>query len=159
MAIIKQFLSGQRVLLSFTLSINAAYGARKAFLVAEFNDWRPMEMIGDKTGGFSLTVEVDVDKPDGYEYRFILQDEDGSERFTNDWHADEYRQNEFGTDNSVVHVLSYQQGIQQELKTAPEPEPLDTTPEKVNSELIKLPLICGAQGDLCVFGSANSTLA
>lgn len=105
MAITKQFLSGQRVLLSFTLSINAAYGARKAFLLAEFNDWQPVEMCRDKTGGFILNVEVDGDKPEGYEYRFVLQDEEGSERFTNDWHADDYRQNAFGSDNSVVHVV------------------------------------------------------
>lgn len=119
MAIIKQFLSDQRVLLSFTLSINAAYGARKAFLVAEFNDWQPVEMIGDKAGGFSITVEVDRNKPDGYEYRFVLQGEDGSEKFTNDWHADEYRQNEFGTDNSVVRVASLQKANQKRGKKAP----------------------------------------
>jgi 1,4-alpha-glucan branching enzyme len=121
MAITKQFLSDQRVLLSFRLSINAAYGARKAFLVAEFNDWRPVEMNGDKSGGFSLTVEVDGDKPEGYEYRFVLQDQDGSERFTNDWHADEYRQNEFGTDNSVVHVVPQQQQDHQKVNKLSEP--------------------------------------
>lgn len=75
-----------------------ASAATSAMLVGEFNGWStdatPMESTGDS---FEVTVPL---APGRYRYRFLL---DG-ERWENDWQADDYVPNEFGTDDSVRHV-------------------------------------------------------
>ncbi len=69
-------------------------------LVGDFNDWdtssHPMKKLKD--GGFSLTVSLPADKT--YRFRYLL---DG-ERWENDWAADAYVPNEYGSDDSLVKV-------------------------------------------------------
>ena len=74
--------------------------AETACLCGEFNEWdqtaQPMKRRRD--GKFSLTISL---KP-GQEYRFryLLDDE----RWENDWNADAYTPNTFGSEDSVVKV-------------------------------------------------------
>ena len=66
----------------------------------EFNGWDPKvnPMKAHKDGSFSTTVSL---KP-GQEYRFrYLLD---GERWENDWDADAYLNNPYGTQDSIVGV-------------------------------------------------------
>ena len=83
-----------------TFKLPAQVDASTAALCGEFNDWDATKhpMKRRKDGSFSLTVSL---KP-GHEYRFrYLVD---GERWENDWEADKYVPNEFGTEDSVVVV-------------------------------------------------------
>jgi 1,4-alpha-glucan branching enzyme len=74
--------------------------AKRAHLCGEFNDWshtaHPMKRLKD--GGFSTTISLDSDRE--YRFRYLL---DG-ERWENDWEADDYRPNEFQTDDSILKI-------------------------------------------------------
>ena len=74
--------------------------AQTAHLCGEFNEWdkstHPLKR--KKDGSFSLTISL---RPGAsYRFRYLL---DG-ERWENDWAADGYVPNEFGTEDSVVSV-------------------------------------------------------
>jgi 1,4-alpha-glucan branching enzyme len=74
--------------------------ARSAALCGEFNDWNPdtHPMRMKKDGSYYVSVSLDAGAT--YRYRFFI---DG-ERWENDWEAEEYRSNEFGSDDSVITV-------------------------------------------------------
>lgn len=55
-------------------------------------------MARRKNGRFSVTVSLLVDR--SYRYRFIL---DGT-RWENDWAADQYVGNMYGTEDSLIQV-------------------------------------------------------
>jgi 1,4-alpha-glucan branching enzyme len=83
-----------------TFKLPAEVKARKAVLCGEFNNWdkkaEPMKRLKD--GSFSATLSLLA--PGSYRFRYLL---DG-ERWENDWEADAYVPNEFGSDDSVVKV-------------------------------------------------------
>lgn len=83
-----------------TFELPAEVKAETVFLCGEFNDWNKTQhqLILRKKGNFSLTISLSVGKE--YRYRFWV---DGN-RWENDWHADKYVPNEFGTEDSVVIV-------------------------------------------------------
>jgi len=74
--------------------------AETANLVGDFNDWdktaNPMKM--KKDGTFYTAVTLDTGNE--YQFRYLLD----SERWENDWEADDYQPNELGEENSVVKV-------------------------------------------------------
>lgn len=78
----------------------AEVDAEKANLVGDFNDWdlQNTPMKKKKDGTFYTAVTLDAGQ--SYQFRYLL---DG-ERWENDWDADQYVQNEKGTENSVVVV-------------------------------------------------------
>jgi 1,4-alpha-glucan branching enzyme len=83
-----------------TFSLPAAVGAETAAVCGEFNGWdqekHPMKRR--KNGSFSTTLSL----PAGVEYRFrYLVD---GEKWENDWEADKYLPNDFGSEDSVVVV-------------------------------------------------------
>ena len=83
-----------------TFELPAEVNANTVALCGEFNDWDPTQhpMKRRKDGSFSLTISL---KPgDEYRFRYLV---DG-ERWENDWEADKYLPNEFGTEDSVVVV-------------------------------------------------------
>ena len=83
-----------------TFEVPAQVDANTVALCGEFNEWDAAKhpMKRRKDGSFSVTVSL---KP-GSEYRFrYLVD---GERWENDWEADKYVPNEFGTEDSVVVV-------------------------------------------------------
>ena len=83
-----------------TFELPAEVSARTASLCGDFNDWSPTDtpMTRRKDGRFSVTVPLPVDKT--YRYRFLL---DGN-RWENDWDAEMYVHNEFGTEDSLISV-------------------------------------------------------
>jgi 1,4-alpha-glucan branching enzyme len=83
-----------------TFEVPAEIGAKSAVLCGDFNGWDPSKnpMNIRKDGRFSLTVSL---KPGAdYRFRYLL---DGK-RWENDWAADSYLPNQFGTDDSVISV-------------------------------------------------------
>ncbi len=82
-----------------TFSLPAEIGAHSACLCGTFNDWdkksHPMKPL--KNGSFSITLTL---QPGEYAFRYYL---DG-QRWENDWQADLYRTNPFGSEDSIVKV-------------------------------------------------------
>ncbi len=74
--------------------------AEEVALCGDFNDWsmdkNPMQKRKD--GNFSTTISLTPGN--SYRFRYLI---DG-ERWENDWDADEYVPNEFGTKDLVVIV-------------------------------------------------------
>ena len=83
-----------------TFSLPKDVGAESVTLCGEFNEWNQEAnpLTHRKDGSFSSTLSLDA----GREYRFRYW-VDG-ERWENDWDADKYLPNEFGTEDSVVVV-------------------------------------------------------
>lgn len=82
-----------------TFELPAELNAQTACLCGEFNSWdttaHPMKRRKD--GSFTLTIPLEAG---AHRFRYIL---DG-ERWENDWAADDYVPNEYGSDDSVVQV-------------------------------------------------------
>jgi len=83
-----------------TFKLPAEVGAETAVLCGDFNQWNteetPMKKLKD--GSFSATVSLNAGK--AYRFRYLLD----SDRWENDWEADEYLPNSHGDDDSVVNV-------------------------------------------------------
>ena len=81
-----------------TFQLPPAVKAETARLCGEFNGWstnsHPMKRRKD--GSFTLTLSLQAGQE--YRYRYLL---DG-ERWENDWAADGYTPNAFGSDDSLV---------------------------------------------------------
>ncbi len=85
---------------TFRLPKEAAPNARMVTVVGDFNDWKITEtkMIKLKSGDFKATVELPCDRE--YRFRYLVD----SHSWENDWFADKYIPNQFGSDDSVVIV-------------------------------------------------------
>lgn len=70
-------------------------------LVAEFNDWEPLEMTYSKKLKVYRT-KVRLPKDNDFHFRYLINDTE----WVNDHEADKYLPNEFGTDNSVVSTYA-----------------------------------------------------
>jgi len=83
-----------------TFEFPAEAKATSVTLCGEFNDWDKSTHVlkQRKNGSFSTTISL---KP-GSEYRFRYWID--GEHWENDWAADKYLPNEFGTDDSVVVI-------------------------------------------------------
>jgi 1,4-alpha-glucan branching enzyme len=83
-----------------TFDLPQEVDARKVSLCGEFNDWSPKahRMQTRKDGRFSVTVTLEAGRP--YRFKYLL---DGC-RWENDWAADAYVPNSFGSDDSLVNV-------------------------------------------------------
>ena len=83
-----------------TFKLPAAVEAEMVSLCGEFNEWDPEAdpMHKLKDGSFSTTISLEANN--SYRFRYFL---DG-ERWENDWQADLYVPNEFGSEDSVITV-------------------------------------------------------
>lgn len=81
-----------------TFKLPADVEAEQAFVAGDFNEWDETahEMRRLKDGSFSKTIHLEPGE--SYRFRYRL---DG-ERWENDWQADDYVTNTFGTEDSVV---------------------------------------------------------
>jgi 1,4-alpha-glucan branching enzyme len=83
-----------------TFELPAEINAQTACLCGDFNQWNqdshPMKRRKD--GSFAITISL---KPgQQYRYRYFLDDE----RWENDWNAEAYIPNEYGSEDSVVNI-------------------------------------------------------
>ncbi|MFC1891973.1 isoamylase early set domain-containing protein [Thermodesulfobacteriota bacterium] len=83
-----------------TFDLSSEVIADEISLCGEFNDWDPQEnkMTKRKTGRWSTTISLMCGRK--YRYKYLL---DGK-KWENDWDADAYQKNEFGSEDSVVEV-------------------------------------------------------
>ena len=94
---------GEKCTVTFTVNAEVAAGAKKVFLVGEFNGWDetsiPMRK-NSKEGTYSFKKELETNKE--YQFRYLICKDEGNE-WENDWHADKYVRSELANaDNSVV---------------------------------------------------------
>ena len=83
-----------------TFDLPGEVAASNVSLCGEFNHWSPAThpMIPRKDGRFSTTISLEAGKT--YRFRYLL---DGK-RWENDWAADGYEANTFGSEDSIVKV-------------------------------------------------------
>jgi hypothetical protein len=91
--------------------------ASSAEVLGEFTDWTPLAMQPSDDGAHEATI--DLRGGSVYRFRYRL---DG-ERWMNDWSADDYVPNEYGSDDSVVDltVLDFAPGSAPADGAAPTP--------------------------------------
>ena len=85
-----------------TFRVPADAGAHAAELVGEFTEWTPVAMTPG--GGGDHVVAVDLDAGASYRFRYRL---DG-DRWINDWAADGYVPNNYGSEDSVVDLTRFE---------------------------------------------------
>ena len=87
--------------LRVTFELPASIWAERVHLVGQFNEWdrarTPMRQTGPD-GGWRVTLELE--RGVAYQFRYLI---DG-ETWYNDYTADSYVANEYGSDNSVVRT-------------------------------------------------------
>jgi 1,4-alpha-glucan branching enzyme len=83
-----------------TFKLPAEANAETVHLCGEFNEWSPTShpMKKLKDGSFSLTISLDVGQ--SYRFRYLLD----NERWENDWDADAYVANQYGTEDSLLNL-------------------------------------------------------
>ncbi len=83
-----------------TFKLPAELEAETAVICGEFNDWdkssTPMKKLKD--GSFSKTISLPARKK--YRFRYLLDEK----HWENDWQADAYATNIFGTDDSILQL-------------------------------------------------------
>lgn len=82
-----------------TFEVPSSIWAERVNLVGDFNDWDTAahEMRQARNdGNWRITIELPAGRQ--YQFRYLVNGRD----WHNDWHADKYLPNRFGTDNSVV---------------------------------------------------------
>ena len=98
----KQYLKSGACKVTFKLPKEAAPEANVVAVVGDFNDWsiEATPMKKQKNGDFTATVELQPGRE--YRYKYLI---DG-QTWENDWNADRYEQNAYGTDDSVIFTES-----------------------------------------------------
>jgi len=84
-----------------TFSLTANILAEQVHLVGDFNDWDPLAtpMRQDRSGGdWQVTLQLAPDCC--YRFRYLV---DGRQ-WLNDWHADDFLENPYGSYDSVVDL-------------------------------------------------------
>ena len=86
MSLKKTFSKDGKCNVTFTVSSEAAQGAKTVNIAGDFNSWSSTDtpMKKGKDGSFSVKLTLDVDKE--YQFRYLL---DGY-KWENDWKADKY---------------------------------------------------------------------
>lgn len=94
----KQF-TPKRTICKVRVQLPADAAENEAAVVGDFNDWDPSaNKLEKKNGGWETVLRL---KPDAkYSFRYYLD----RERWENEEDADEYRPNEYGTEDSVLVI-------------------------------------------------------
>ncbi len=97
----KQYLkSSPMCKVTFRLPKGAAPNAKSVTIVGDFNNWNltetPLKKL--KNGDFTATLELPCNRE--YSFRYLID----ANRWENDWFADKYIPNRYGSDDSVVVV-------------------------------------------------------
>ncbi len=89
-----------------TFSMPALEGVSALYLVGSFNDWSDTAtpLVRSSDGGWSVALTLDA----GWAHQYRFRDQDGI--WHNDWAADSYVPNEFGSENSVVDLTGSEAG-------------------------------------------------
>ncbi len=96
----KNNLKSKKGVCKVTFELPKEVQAETAMVVGDFNNWDPnaTPMKRKKDGAFSTAVNLEAGKE--YRFRYWLD----NSRWENDWHADAYLPNRFGSEDSVVRT-------------------------------------------------------
>jgi hypothetical protein len=72
--------------------------AQHAWICGEFTDWQPQVMKQTMEGKFTATFTLPTQC--AHQFRYLVDETE----WHNDWHADAYVPNPFGSENSVVNT-------------------------------------------------------
>jgi hypothetical protein len=91
---------GSKCKVTFRLPKEAAPDAQQVTIAGDFNNWdtEKTPLSRTKDGDFFVTIDLKAKRE--YRFRYCI---DGS-RWENDWQADKYLPNDFGSDDSVLIV-------------------------------------------------------
>ncbi len=105
--------------LKVIFSMPALEGVSALYLVGSFNDWKDTAtpLVRSSDGGWSVALTLDA----GWAYQYRFRDQDGG--WHNDWAADSYVPNEFGSENSVVDLTETGVGPAASAAAGPAAEP------------------------------------
>jgi 1,4-alpha-glucan branching enzyme len=103
-----------------TFELPSTMWAERVNLVGEFNDWdtRSLPMTRNRDEA-KWRVTIDLEPGCQYRFRYLV---DGKQWY-NDWHADDYAENPYGSDDSIVEIPAPESRIQ-----AADAEPEETEP-------------------------------
>jgi 1,4-alpha-glucan branching enzyme len=88
-----------------TFSMPPLEGVTQLHLVGDFNNWSMAETPLQQAADGSWSVALTLDGERKYEYRYFA---DG-QAWHNDWQADAYTPNRFGSNNSVLNLVAEEQ--------------------------------------------------
>ena len=96
--------STKKGLVRVTFELPSTMWAERVNLVGEFNDWdtRAMPMTHNRSDA-NWKVTVDLQGGKRYRFRYLV---DGKE-WLDDWHADDYVENPYGSYDSVVDLTEF----------------------------------------------------
>ena len=96
----KGYLKTKKGVCKVTFELPSQVGAETATIAGEFNNWdrQATPMKRKKDGSFSASVNLETGKE--YRFRYWLD----NSRWENDWKADAYVPNDFGTEDSIVRT-------------------------------------------------------
>ena len=91
---------GGKGIVNVTFDLPAAVEAREVVLCGDFNEWSETatKLTRNKAGVWRVTLPLETER--SYRYRFLI---DGK-HWENDWKADAYVENRYGTEDSVVNT-------------------------------------------------------
>ena len=83
-----------------TFKVPPDVDSKKVMLCGDFNDWdkKATVMKPLKDGSFSVTITLPANN--SYRFKYYL----GTQRWENDWDADGYVRNDFGSEDSLIKV-------------------------------------------------------
>ena len=96
----KGYLKSKKGVCKVTFDLPKEVSAAEATVVGDFNNWdtQATPMKRKRDGSFSAAISLEAGKE--YRFRYWLD----NSRWENDWHADAYAPNSFGTEDSVVRT-------------------------------------------------------
>ena len=83
-----------------TFSMPPIENVKQLHLVGDFNNWSKVETPMQQGKDANWSVALSLESGHDYQFRYLANGTD----WHNDWAADGYLPNEFGTDNSVVSL-------------------------------------------------------
>jgi len=91
---------GRKCKVTFTLRSGAVSDSSSVNLVGDFNSWDRTqdELSKNRKGNYTITLDLECNKE--YQFRYLIN----GYQWENDWNADRYVQNPYGSENSVVSV-------------------------------------------------------
>jgi hypothetical protein len=100
-----------------TFRVPAEGGATAVELIGEFTAWSPVAMASADGGDHVVTMDLDA----GFAYRFRYR-LDG-ERWVNEWAADGYVANDYGSDDSVIDLTAVESSFEAPVEPRPSHKP------------------------------------
>jgi 1,4-alpha-glucan branching enzyme len=120
----KRKLAQGKVRVTFTMP--ELEGVKQLYLVGDFNNWSVTETPLAHAADGSWSVALTLAGGRKYEYRYYA---DG-QVWHNDWAADAYAPNTFGTENSVVDLAGEGEKAARPATTSKSPAPKKNTSKK-----------------------------